>query len=552
MNTIDLSLKDYLFEILNSHYEKKAFSIYRKGWQSFSYAEVLTLSLNVARQIKKYNLSPSDKIAIILDSCPEYSSAFFGAGLLGHTALLLDAKLGVKEMESIVLHSDSKLIITGFGASGASVKLTNNSEAKLPILYIDEIAKETLGKTEIESGLNDYQGHKAQDTALLVYTSGTTSAPKGVMVSLQNLIFDSMATIEAVGPNKNATFLSILPMHHLLEFTGGMMQGLLSGAHLVYANTMLPHEIIERFQAFDYTDMIVVPLFLKTLKKSLLREINKSFLTITYFKTCMFLSKHIKVQAFRRLIFTPVLKKLGNLLRFISGGAPLDLETELFFSRLGITVVQGYGLTETSPISTVTYKGNKRVGTQGRTLPGTEIKVDPLTTEILIRGPHVMQGYYKEPEATARAFTSDGWFRSGDLGHIYEDGNLLINGRLKELIVLGSGKKIFPDEVEHFISESENIKELIIVGAEEKNGHLKGTETVCAVVVPSDEFWNRDSDKTKLKALLSSELAKRVAGLSAYKRPSRIFFSLTELPKTSTRKHKRTMIRKMIEEGVFQ
>jgi long-chain acyl-CoA synthetase len=552
MSFNELSAKELMLDMLEKHAEKPAFSIYRKGWKTVSYQEVLLLSLIMASKIKNYGLKPSDKIAIILDSCPEYSSAFLGSILMNHPVLLVDAKLGHKEISTIINHSESKLIISGFNAAKVVPEVNALLTRALPVIYIDEpFLQEQKSTSQISAEINSYDGLKSNDMAVLVYTSGTTSDPKGVMISLGSLVFNATAIIEAVVPNKNGVFLSILPLNHLLEFTGGMIASIRVGAHVAYANTIFPHEIIERFQAFQFTDMIVVPLFLTTLKKSLLREINKNKAKKVYFKISMLLSMLIPIMSFRRFIFTPVLKKLGFLKRFISGGAALDKKTQLFFTRLGITVCQGYGLTETAPVSTVTHKGNKVMGTQGKALAGTEIKVDPSTREILIRGPHLMQGYYKEPEVTASVFTEDGWFKSGDLGYLDKSGNLFIDGRLKELIVLGSGKKVFPDEVENAIEISDNIKELIIVGAEGNDGLTTNSESVCAVVVPSDDFFKRNGNQVEMKHLLESEILKKAAILAVYKRPSKIFLSLHDLPKTNTRKSKRTLIKKMIEEGAF-
>jgi long-chain acyl-CoA synthetase len=256
------------------------------------------------------------------------------------------------------------------------------------------------------------------------------------------------------------------------------------------------------------------------------------------------------LKSFRRKIFAPVVSKFGGIQRFVSGGAALEYSTQEFFTLLGFTVCQGYGLTETAPVCTINYTVDKTLGTQGRAIPGTEMKIDPESGEILLRGPHIMKGYYKMPDLTAQVITPDGWFRSGDIGHQDKKGNLYITGRLKELIVLGNGKKVFPDEVESIMQISANIKEIIIVGAQEKSGPLKNTESVCAVVVPSEELV-KSSDELNIRELVEKEIRKHSEKVAAYKRPSKIYLSYQELPKTNTRKNKRMLIKRMIEEGVF-
>lgn len=546
----DLTLKEFILNLMRSYGEKKALSVLRKEWVTYSYTDVVDLALSLAGEIKKLNLKPEDKVAIILDSAPEYASAFFASGLLGHTTLLLDAKLTPEEMKSILDHSDSKAIITGFTAKNATEKLCDILSEKLPVIQLETVVRSGRSADILEAELSTYQGLHPEDIALLVYTSGTTSEPKGVMITLGSILFDANAVISSAGPNQDPVFLSILPLNHTLEFTGGLIIPLSIGAHVVYANTLLPHEVMERFQAFRYTDMIVVPLFLRSIRAALMREVSKSKAKGLYFKIAFALARILPFMALRRKLFAPVVKKFGGLQRFICGGAALEFSTQEFFTLMGFTVCQGYGLTETAPVTTVTYREDKLLGTQGRALPGTELKIDEATGEILLRGPHIMKGYYKKPELTAQVFALGGWFKTGDIGHLDKNGNLFITGRLKELIVCGNGKKVFPDEVESLMKISDNIKEILIVGALEKSGTLKGTEAVCAVVVPTEELMKK-ADLMVIREIVEKEIRKNAETLAAYKKPSRVYLSFQELPKTNTRKNKRTLIKRMIEEGAF-
>lgn len=547
----ELSLKQFLLRVLHEHSGSPAFSIYRKEWITHSYRDVLDLTLVILGEIRAANLGKEDKVAIILDSCPEYAPSFFASGMLGHTTLLLDSKLTPEEMKQIISHSDSKLIITGFSARSSVDKLQAILPASLPVVSVDTLRTTSRTILEIETELSDLRGLQSQDIAVLVYTSGTTSEPKGVMLSLENIFFDGRATIQAVRPEQGKyTLLSILPLNHMFEFNCGMLAQVHLGSHVVYANTLLPHEIMERLKAFAFTDMVVVPLFLRSIRAALMREVNKKLVKRLYFALAFRLARIFTSQDLRRKLFAPVVKKFGGINHFMTGGAAVEKSTQEFFTLMGFTVTQGYGLTETSPVSTANYKGEVVLGSQGRAIPGTEIKSDEITGEILIRGPHLMKGYYKKPELTAQVFNEEGWFKSGDIGHIDAKGNLFITGRLKELIVLGNGKKVFPDEVESLMEISANIKEVIIVGAQEKTGPLAGTESVCAVVVPTEELMKR-ADIMIIRDIVETEIRKRAEKIAAYKRPSRIFLSFQELPKTNTRKNKRTLIKRMIEEGVF-
>ncbi|MES2525922.1 MAG: AMP-binding protein [Bdellovibrionota bacterium] len=546
----DENLKQYLFRILNDYENKIAFSVHRKEWVSRTYKDVIDLTIEIARVVKATGLTPNCKIAIILDSCPEYASAFFASAMLNNTTLLLDSKLSPEEMRHNLLHSDSQLIITGFTAKKATQDLLAILPHQVPVINIEDVKLSGRKKADLEEELKDLEGIPNDQIALLVYTSGTTSEPKGVMLTLGSIFFNGQSIQKAAHPHENATFLSILPLNHMLEFNPGMILQLSLGAHVVYANTLLPHEIVDRLKAFAYTDMIVVPLFLRSIKAALTREVNKSAAKKAYFKFAFAISKAIPIKALRRKLFAPVIKKFGGMKRFICGGAALDVQTQEFFTLLGITVCQGYGLTETAPVTSVNYSSDTILGSQGRAAPGTEMKIDFLTGEILIRGPHLMKGYYKKPELTAQVFNEDGWFKTGDIGHLDEKGNLFITGRLKELIVLGNGKKVFPDEVESLMQISDNIKEIIIVGAQEQDGPLKGTESVCAIVVPTDELLKL-ADITLIRDILEKEIRKNAEKIAPYKRPSRIYLSFEELPKTNTRKNKRTLIKRLIEQGVY-
>ena len=550
MQLKDMNLRDYFLHFLKFG-DKRAYSIFRKGgWVDSSYKDVADLAVSTSEEILRLNLNREDKVAIILDSGPEYASAWLAAGLLNHTALFLDAKLLPEEMKHILEHSDSKVIITAHAAREATDKLNAILTEKRAVIHIDEVKKSGKTIDELAKRVSELPGLRTEDIAVLVYTSGTTSSPKGVMLSLGNIFSNAQGCLEALVPAKNPVQLSILPQNHMLEFTGGITTQLYLGSHVVFANTLLPHEIVERFKAFIYTDMIVVPLLLRSIRAGLVREVNKSAAKKIYFRIAFTLSRLFPVTAFRRMLFAPVVKKFGNLQRFICGGAALEYSTQEFFTLMGFTITQGYGLTETAPVCTINYTGDKILGTQGRALPGTEMMIEKETGEILVRGPHIMKGYYKMPELTAQVITKDGWFRTGDIGHVDKKGNLFITGRLKELIVLGNGKKVFPDEVESIMPISANIKEIIIVGALEKSGTLQNTESVCAVVVPSDDLVKRIADG-EIRDVLEKEVRKSAEKIAAYKRPSKIYLSYQELPKTNTRKNKRMLIKRMIEEGAF-
>jgi long-chain acyl-CoA synthetase len=254
-----------------------------------------------------------------------------------------------------------------------------------------------------------------------------------------------------------------------------------------------------------------------------------------------------------RLLFPELHNQFGIKLRgFVSGGAPLDKEVEINFSALGFWILQGYGLTETSPVIAVnTYKAHK-FGSVGKPLPGAEVRIlreknESQEGEILTRGDHVMKGYYQDSEKTGEVI-KDGWLHTGDIGYIDSDGFLYITGRIRNLIVLGAGKKVFPEEVEQVMSRSPFIKEICVLGKTATKGLRKGCEEVYAVIVPNLDSFNTDErgDAQKIKDKISKELSWLAENLAEYKRIVDFEIWEKELPKTATRKIKRKVVSEMV------
>jgi long-chain acyl-CoA synthetase len=255
-----------------------------------------------------------------------------------------------------------------------------------------------------------------------------------------------------------------------------------------------------------------------------------------------------------RTLFRSVHKEFGGKLRtFISGGAPLDKDIELDLSALGFRILQGYGLTETGPVISVNTLTESRFGSVGKPLPGVEVmilkeKSADIEGEILTRGPHVMKGYFKDPEKTAEAIRG-GWLHTGDLGHLDADGFLYVTGRKKNMIVLGSGKKVFPEEVEEVIGRSPYIKEICVFARTAGRGVRKGHEEVYALVVPDMERFGQDdvAAKEDIYKKISSEISELSKSLSAHKRIMSFGLYYDELPKTVTKKIRRDAVARIAD-----
>ena len=282
------------------------------------------------------------------------------------------------------------------------------------------------------------------------------------------------------------------------------------------------------------------------LKNSIDKNIRKQPKNVQRIFDLMYKVAKFMPRTIRRKMFKSVIDGLGGRLEcFICGGAPLEDNVAEFFDRIGVPVFQGYGLTETSPTISTNRYGHSKIGTVGQPLPSVLVKLAD-TGEILATGPNVMQGYYNKPEMTAEVIDEEGWFHTGDIGEIDKDGFIRITGRIKNMIVLGGGKKIFPEEVEAVLETSKLIKELCVMSVKIKSGNKAGTEEVGVVIVPADNIASKSDEE--LQKLLEDEVKELSANnLAPYKAPTVVVLHRDELPKTSTRKVKRKDLQQWYE-----
>lgn len=528
-----------------------------KFWNEISYIELSRKARDLSDYLIEKGIKRGDRVAVLSESRPEWGIAFFASVRAGAVYVPLDIKLTSAEIVSILSEAEPRVLFVSpqFAEKGKALK------ALLPCL--EEII--LLEDKKAEEGLLPYSGLKASspgegrdrtvdETALIIYTSGTTGNPKGVMTTFGNLIFQIRNFEKLLGLSSKDMFLSILPLNHLLELTGGFLGVLHSGGRVCYSDSLNPKEIVKIMQEKRVTWMITVPLFLKMLKSSIDRKVRKSGgLAEKIFNLAFRAARWIPVRALRKVLFGKIHKQFGGRLKgFVSGGAPLEIEVGQFFERIGLPVYQGYGLTETSPVITVNTPWHNRLGSVGQSIPGVHVRINAAEGsdegEILTKGPHIMKGYYRKDHLTDEVIDERRWFHTGDIGKFDKDGFLYITGRIKNLIVLGGGKKVHPEEVEAVLSESALFKEVCVLGIVSKEGGKEGTEEVSAVVVPSDALRKQCSDDlTAIEKEAKSEIGLLGQNLAPYKKPSRIAVHLDDLPKTATRKVKRPLVKEWIE-----
>ena len=306
------------------------------------------------------------------------------------------------------------------------------------------------------------------DIVEIMYTSGTTGNPKGVILTHENIAVNVNA-VDELFPDyqNNHTFLSILPLSHIFEQTAGLLMPLFMHAHIIFAHK--PTAITELIKKFGVTTMIAVPEFLQVVMGKLKLGLEKKNL-IWLLDLLLKAQKKGASKKVLRFLSWPIRKSIGISLETVaSGGAPLEVDTELVWSALGIDVLQGYGLTETAPVVSTNTFLEKKVGSVGKPLKHVEIKLE--NNEILVKGKNVFQGYYKNPTATKEAFINE-WFKTGDLGEIDEDGFLFIKGRKKYMILGPGGQNVYPEDIETVLKQQPGVKDAAVVGIEKNNNSI--------------------------------------------------------------------------------
>lgn len=529
----------------DSHGAVKALSLKDKDeWKELSYIELSRQAKNFGNYLISKGIERGDRIAILSESRPEWGIAFFASIQTGAITVPLDIKLTISELNSILSDCLPRILCVSEHYLDTARELKNMIPSIQEIFVIEEKPENCDFPSVYDvKGPEGNMGKERSldETALIVYTSGTTGNPKGVMITFGNIISQLKDFEQVFRISSEDSLVSILPLNHLLELNVGFLGMLNCGARISYSKSLNPKEIGKVMKEREATYMIVVPLFVKMLKTSVEKEIKKSSKSAqNLFDTMYQIAKYVPIPV-KRLMFKQVIAQFGGKMKgFVCGGATLDVEVGEFFERMGMPIYQGYGLTETSPTITSNTPKFNRIGSVGKPLPSVMVRISD-EGEILAKGPNLMKGYYNKPEMTQEVIDENGWFHTGDIGEFDKDGYLYITGRIKNMIVLGGGKKIFPEEVEAVLEKSPLVKELCVMSVKIQGGSKDGTEEVCVVIVPSDDIAKKYKDDfAGLEKELTDEVNKLAkAGLAPYKCPTVVAVCLEELPKTATRKVKR-------------
>ncbi|MGH7351394.1 MAG: AMP-dependent synthetase/ligase, partial [Candidatus Methylomirabilales bacterium] len=457
------NLSVQFFDAAARFQDSVAFQIKRDGrYLPWSYGEVADQAHRLATFLRQIQISPGDRVALLAENRPEWCVAYLGIVAAGATAVPLDVQLGGQELENLLHHSESRVIVVSEAELGKVQPIIARLPSRPQVILLDEKAPtgaHTLAEILQSSPKGPLPPVPSESTASILYTSGTTGSPKGVILTHRNLVANSsgVRALGFCGPEDN--LLALLPLHHVYAFMITFVTPLLTGARVTFLQSLKPPDLLQCMRETGVSILVGVPQLLTLLHRGIFQEVQKRPRPLRLlFGLLLGLAGAVQAYLQRNpgpLLFPQIHRRFGGRLRLISsGGAKLDPAVGRDLHRLGFPVLEGYGLTETSPVVTFNPPQKPRFRSVGVPLPDVQVRImDPGPDgvgEIAIQGPNVMQCYFKDPKETAKSFR-DGWFLSGDLGYLDAEGYLYITGRRKEVIVLSTGKNIYPEEVEaHF------------------------------------------------------------------------------------------------------
>lgn len=539
-----------LFETTTKrHATRVAMRIERDGHkEQYTYADLRELATRAAGFLASNGIKAGDRIMLVSHNAPEWGMTYFGVLRTGATCIPVDPESSLEEVVNFASAGDAAAIILSPRLNNEHDQLRKRlAERQVParIWTFDEVFELPEEEIEDERIALLPQRVQGQTVASLIFTSGTTGRPKGVMLSHRNLtsmvsmlssVFD-MTTSDGV--------LSVLPLHHTFEFSTGFLTPLSRGAQITYLPELTSDALAKAIKNGHVTGMVGVPALWELLHRRIKNRLyERSDWIGKTADTLMQANAWLRDKTPLNLgptLFYPIHEGLGGRIRyFISGGSALSEKIQRDFQGLGFTILEGYGLTEASPVLTVTRPENRMLtGSVGRPLPGVEVKItNPNPSgvgQVIARGPNVMLGYYGNEEATRHALV-ERWLHTGDLGRLDDDGNLYLVGRSKEIIVDSNGKNVYPDELEEVYESSPYIKELSIIGLPDG-----AAEKVACLVVADDEY-DIALSRENLRRKVEEHFREVSASLPYYKRVKVLHFTEFELPRTATRKVKRAEV----------
>ncbi len=530
--------------------------------ESYTYAELRRIAEDLGAWLQHTGTAPGSRCAILASNGPRWVAVYLGIMAAGCVAVPLDTAFKPDQVTKLLKDSGATLLFVDAAhleiGNAAWSAYTNVQPAALGrVLVIDsttESTHETLDRILSQSVPEISPSTSSADSlAVLLYTSGTTSDPKGVMLTHKNLNAEANGVFQVLKVGPEDAVLGVLPLFHALAQMGNLLLPLSIGARVVYLETLNTTELLRALEERGITLFACVPQFFYLIHERVMKQVQSrgraariAFRVLLRFGRA---GRRVGINL-GKLFFAEAHRRLGAKMRYlITGGSRFDPKIGRDLEDMGFDVLQGYGLTETSGSACFTTPGENVLGSVGKPLPGSEVRIAKSehaqdgTGEILIRGPIVMMGYYNRPEATAEVL-KDGWLYTGDLGYLDARGNVFVTGRSKDVIVLSNGKNIYPEEIEAHYLQSRLIKDICVMGTESTPGEPLA-ERLHAVIVPNFDVL-RERKVVNAREVLRFDIEGLSAQLPSTKRILSYDIWQDDLPRTTTRKLKRFEIRKRV------
>ncbi len=483
-----------------------------------------------AQKISEFLSENVAKVAIYAENAPEWIFACYGAWAKGCTVIPVDAKSNAEEVAFVLSDAEPEVIFTSRDNEEITRQAVDLAHSNVQVVQLEKFFEDAQYKDPSRDALIE---REEDDLALIVYTSGTTGNPKGVMLTFKNLNANTRAVIEAKYFFKGIRVLAMLPFHHILPLMGTVVVPLAAGGKVVFPRTISPAEISAVLQVHPVDMVVSVPRFYELLHTNIMAKIQQSKIASALFS----IAKIVDNVKFSQKLFGAVHKKFGGVIKYwISGGAALDKKAWSDLVTLGFTVREGYGMTECAPIISFPRIGKVKMGSPGQPLNGVEVRI--VDGEITVKGENVTQGYYKRPEETAESI-KNGWLYTGDLGYVDEEGFIFITGRRKEIIVLANGKNVNPAEIEiNLLRQNPLIQEC---------GVLMYENSLHAIIRVDPKLVEELGEQGATEKIRNEAVLPYNRNAVTYKRIIKITLTTEELPRTRVGKLKRHQLASYIE-----
>jgi long-chain acyl-CoA synthetase len=533
--------------------------------ESCTYAELRRMAESIGHWIGESGFARGSRLAIVADNHPRWVSAYLGIIASGCTVVPLDTALHADQLAKLLKDSGTSVLF--FDAKHSQISSEGAAELKIGLVLMDpeRQTKESSNQSCLanlpaifEAGPGSFKPapSKADDIAALLYTSGTTADPKGVMLTHANFQGEVEAVFNWVNLGPSDALLGVLPMFHVLAQMANLLLPLVKGSRVVYLETLNTAELLRALQERNTTAFAVVPQFFNLIHERIFKEVERRGpLTQRVFKFLMVVNRALRKNGIDAgpILFRKIHETLGTNMRYlVTGGSRFDPAIATDFHDLGIDVLQAYGLTETTAAVFANLPGDNVIGSVGKAMKGVEARIVdpqqqedgvPASGEVVLRGAAIMKGYWNRPDATA-AVLRDGWLYTGDLGYFDDHENLYLTGRKKEIIVLSNGKNIYPEEVEAHYLKSLYIKELAVVGLEGNSSG--GGDRLHAVIVPNFDVL-RQRKIVNAKEVIRFDVESLSQQIASTKRIGSYEIWQEDLPRTTTRKIKRFEVEKRVK-----